>query len=73
MLRTFTRQVVEDDTRSGRSMPSLTTCDRTTFDRWQTGRMPSVIGMKSNGTTVRAAELLTPITIEHASSTALPT
>ena len=30
------------------------------------GRMPSVIHMKSNGTTVRAAELLTPITIEHA-------
>ena len=30
------------------------------------GRMPSVIGMKSNGTTVRAAELLPPITIEHA-------
>jgi hypothetical protein len=30
------------------------------------GRMPSVIGIKSNGTTVREAELLPPITIEHA-------
>jgi hypothetical protein len=37
--------VVKDDTPDpSRSMPSLTTCDRTTFDRWQTGRLTDGTG-----------------------------